>query len=206
MIILKSNIRKMFEDAGLGEFTIARNNTGNLSLVGPCGKELIAITNFPVGTKLSKEERTIAIEEYITPMLTEHSATIRELILAKEAETNTTVRLDNIMADLKKDHYIVSADKRGYNGKALDFNTSIKTNSKDPEYSLQIQHLNADSGKHEQSVEFSGKSKEALLHAHNRTSEMILLLDTITVTKLTLLADVKLVENVTKRLVKECSI
>jgi len=83
MLQLKSQTKELFDKAGLGEFTIGRNSLNNLAIVGPCGKAIVEVTNFPVGTKLSKDERNITINEYLIPTLKAHSAIILDMIKFK---------------------------------------------------------------------------------------------------------------------------
>lgn len=95
MLQLKSSTKQMFLDAGLEGFTIGRNNSNHLAIVGPCGKDIVEVTNFPVGTKLTLTERKIAIEEYIEPTLKKHSKVILDMIKFKELE----VKADKAVKD-----------------------------------------------------------------------------------------------------------
>ena len=84
MLQLKSQVKELFNKAGLSEFTIGRNHSNNLAIVGPCGRPIVEVTNFAVGTKLSKTERDISIKEYIIPTLTAHASIITDMIRFKQ--------------------------------------------------------------------------------------------------------------------------
>ena len=46
MLQLKSEVKELFNKAGLGEFTVGRNRLNHLSIVGPCGESIVEITDF----------------------------------------------------------------------------------------------------------------------------------------------------------------
>ena len=99
MLNLKNETKELFKKAGLENFTISRKQNGCLELVGDCGKPLVQITNFSVGSKLTKKEREICIDDYIQPALTKHSKSILELVDAKKDEK----RLEEIVETAKED-------------------------------------------------------------------------------------------------------
>ncbi len=115
MLQLKAATKQMFIDAGLEGFTIGRNALNNLAIVGPCGKAIVEVTNFAVGTKLTKAERDIAIADYLEPTLTKHSAVILDMIKFKEIEVTTKEAVemavslesgkDKIKANMSQDGY-----------------------------------------------------------------------------------------------------
>ena len=94
MLNLKNETKELFKKAGLENFTVARNNSGYLVLVGECGKSLAEITNFTVGSKLTKKEREICIDDYITPALAKNAKLILGLIKAKEDEKKAIETFD----------------------------------------------------------------------------------------------------------------
>ena len=147
MLILKNILKPIFDEAGLEGFTVARDGNGWLSLVGICGKTLATITNFPVGSKLTKQERDIAIADYIQPAIFDHKDTIYALIKAKAAVRFKQTEMD----DFKDEHSaayrlhtsfvgygsnstrmvtgeLVSADKSGQEGRILFYPETDTTN------------------------------------------------------------------------------
>ena len=86
MILLKNEVKDIFTKYGLDNFTVGRNSNGYLDLVGDCGKPLVQITNFAIGSKLTKKEREICIDDYIIPTLSKHAASVKKLIDAKKDE------------------------------------------------------------------------------------------------------------------------
>jgi len=118
MLQLKSQVKELFDKAGLGEFTIGRNALNNLAIVGPCGKAIVEVTNFSVGTKLSKTERDISIKEYIIPTLTAHAGIILDMIKFKQAMTDAEdAVLEFAKVTREKEEIIVTHDFTGYQTK-----------------------------------------------------------------------------------------
>jgi hypothetical protein len=149
MLILKSTVKDIFTKAGLEDFTVGRDNAGYLNIVGPCGKSLVSITNFSIGSKLTKAERDICINEHIIPVLDAHKATIIDLIKDKEDEVKTKATFDayaeseekkgyRVTFRLTSDYGIVDIVKKNYYGNVcfgledeenyLDIGYSSKTN------------------------------------------------------------------------------
>ena len=126
MLKLKSQIKDMFKTAGLEDFTIGRDVNGNLAIVGPCGKDIIQVTNFSVGSKLTNEERSIAIDEYIEPTLSKHAAIIADMIKYREIENKANEAVQDAVADEKAVHKTnCQATKSGYGDDKHDFTSSI---------------------------------------------------------------------------------
>ncbi len=115
MLTLRSETKQIFADAGLPDFTIGRNSLNHLAIVGPCGKPIVEVTNFPVGAKLTKGEREITINDYLTPILTEHAEAIQSMIKFKalEAETKATVEAA-VKAENEKDKIKAAMAQSGY--------------------------------------------------------------------------------------------
>ena len=115
MLTLRSETKQLFADAGLPEFTIGRNTLNHLAIVGPCGKPIVEVTNFPVGSKLTKGEREITINDYLTPILLEHAKVIQAMIKFKtlEAETKETVEAA-VDAESGKDKIKAQMAQSGY--------------------------------------------------------------------------------------------
>jgi len=102
MLMLKNEVKDLFKKAKLDEFTVGRDGAGFLNIVGPCGKPLVPITNFSIGSKLTKAEREICIDDHIQPVLKAHTKTILDLIDAKNKE-KTLLEAANKMIDSFKD-------------------------------------------------------------------------------------------------------
>jgi len=118
MLQLKSQVKELFNKAGLSEFTIGRNHSNNLAIVGPCGRPIVEVTNFAVGTKLSKTERDISIKEYIIPTLTAHAAIILDMIKFKQAMTDAEdAVLEFAKVTREKEEIVVTHDFTGYQTK-----------------------------------------------------------------------------------------
>jgi len=126
MLQLKSQTKELFDKAGLGEFTIGRNELNNLAIVGPCGKSIVEVTNFSVGTKLSKDERTIAINEYLIPTLNAHSAIILDMITFKQAKDDAEDKLNEEVVKVRETGKQVGLDWSGYN-EFKKFSISVKS-------------------------------------------------------------------------------
>ena len=115
MLQLKAATKQMFIDAGLEGFTIGRNNQNNLAIVGPCGKDIVEVTNFPVGTKLSKVERDIAISDYIEPTIIKHAAIILDMIKFKELEVKAHDAVKSaVEAENANPKVVASMSQSGY--------------------------------------------------------------------------------------------
>ena len=138
MLQLKSAIREMFKDQGLGDFTIGRNAKHNLAIIGPCGKQIVEVTNFPVGATLTKDQRSIAIDEYIRPTLVDHSKAILDMIKFKEKQMEAeTVLADAIKAENDKPRTEALMAQTGYQGYHI-FNGSVKVYITDDEDDNQV--------------------------------------------------------------------
>ena len=84
MLLLKNEMKDEFDRLGLSILTISRSDNKYLYITGPCGKELLQITDFPVSSKLTKTERKIAKDDYAIPMLHANEKVIKDYI--KEVE------------------------------------------------------------------------------------------------------------------------
>ena len=119
MLQLKSQVKELFDKAGLGEFTIGRNPMNNLAIVGPCGKAIVEVTNFSVGTKLSKTERDISINEYIIPTLNAHTGIILDMIKFKQEMTDADDAVETYAkATREKEGICISHSFTGYGTKS----------------------------------------------------------------------------------------
>ena len=87
MLILKNEVKEEFDKVGLSNLTVARSEGGYLYIVGPCGKKIVQVTDFPVRSKLAKKEREIAIKDYIVPVLNANEADIKDYIKAEEEKS-----------------------------------------------------------------------------------------------------------------------
>ena len=126
MLKLKSQVKDIFKTSGLEDFTIGRDCNGYLAIVGPCGKDIVQVTNFSVGSKLTNEERTIAIEEYIEPTLTKHAHVIVDMIKFREAEVKAEDAVVAAVLDETKVHKTkAQASKSGYGFDNHDYTSSI---------------------------------------------------------------------------------
>ena len=122
----------MFKEAGLGEFTVGRNAANNLAIVGPCGKDIVEVTNFPVGSKLTTTERDIAVEEYIKPTLAKHAAVIIDMIKYREAEIKADAAVKDALKNETATHKTsCKASKSGYGDDKHDFISSITHTERD---------------------------------------------------------------------------
>jgi len=108
MLMLKNEVKDLFKSAKLNDFTVGRDSVGHLNIVGPCGKPLVAITNFSIGSKLTKAEREICVDDHIKPVLAAHTKTILELIKAKEEQVKTSEAYDVAKKSAQADGYSVS--------------------------------------------------------------------------------------------------
>ncbi len=132
MLILRNQTKELFDKAGLSEFTIGRNSANNLAIVGPCAKSIVSITNFAVGTKLSKAEREITINDYLIPALTAHSKIIVNMIrLKQEKEDADKAVLDFAQAIREKDKISVSHSFNYSNNSIYDVSLSTGKELKD---------------------------------------------------------------------------
>ena len=132
MLKLKSQVKGLFTEAGLSEFTIGRNYDSYLAIVGPCGKEIIEVTNFSVGSKLTNEERKIAIEEYIIPTLTKHSKVIIDMIKFRQIELDAEQAVAVAIGKEKAAHGTTAhATKYGYGIDSYSYTSSIIFSEKD---------------------------------------------------------------------------
>jgi len=107
MLMLKNEVKDLFKKAKLDDFTVGRDNSGYLNIVGPCGKPLVPITNFSIGAKLTKAEREICIDDHIKPVLAAHTKTILDLIDAKESEAILLDASNVIIKTAKDDGYLI---------------------------------------------------------------------------------------------------
>ena len=132
MLKLKSQVKDMFKAAGLEDFTIGRDTNGNLAIVGPCGRDIVQVTNFSVGSKLTNEERSIAIDEYIEPTLVKHAHVILDMIKYREAEIKAEDAVADALENEKTTHKTsCKASKSGYGENVYEFTSSITHTEKD---------------------------------------------------------------------------
>jgi len=118
--MLKSAVKDLFKKAGLEDFTVGRDSAGFLNIVGPCGKSIVSITNFPVGSKLSKMEREIAINEHIIPVLDMHSKSILDLIVKNKLKDDNYDVLVGFTKAQSIDGFIFESGTDGYMSTSKD--------------------------------------------------------------------------------------
>jgi len=168
MLQLKSQVKELFDKAGLSEFTIGRNSLNNLAIVGPCGKAIVEVTNFAVGTKLSKTERDISIAEYIIPTLTAHAGIILDMIKFKQAMTDAEdAVLEYVKVTREKENVSVTHDFTGYQSKDK-YSVSVSTPDHDD---IDIKTKINDKG--EPKVVVSGSGTKEIKILTKRADEML---------------------------------
>jgi len=131
MIVLKRDVNKLFTAKGLPELTVDIQN-GVLCIVGrACGKPVMQINGVVPKQTMTKEVRSIVMEDYIIPVLTTFEKEFKKFIKAKmlvktlsdaqEAAKNATcnIKIPKITADPHgynlKQHFII----RTSNGNAI---------------------------------------------------------------------------------------
>jgi len=168
MLQLKSQIKELFDKAGLSEFTIGRNNMNNLAIVGPCGKAIVEVTNFSVGTKLSKTERDISIAEYIIPTLDAHAAIILDMIKFKQAMTDAEdAVLEFAKVTREKEEVTVKHDFSGYQTKEKYYAGVSTRETDDIKISIYI------STEGEPTVRIAGSDTKEIKALTKRADEML---------------------------------
>ena len=81
MILLTKEINERLDFIGLPDLTVMRNEAGTLDLVGKeCGKSILRLSTMPISKKLTVNERTIIIEDYVVPVVVKHSKKLITLV------------------------------------------------------------------------------------------------------------------------------
>jgi hypothetical protein len=132
MILLKNEVKDLFEKAGIPELTVSRGIEGYLTIVGKeCGQLIMTISQVTVPRTMNKATRKIIIDDYLVPALTKYSKDFVNMVKAKkkakQAKKALSDELKNIEA-LGYDHSYYSAIKfRGLNGSAIKFGYFLNT-------------------------------------------------------------------------------
>jgi len=80
MILFRKEAEKILKDHGFSEdFTVSRVGK-YIWLVGKCGKTILQVSDLEVGSKLSKTERELLIEDYLYPNVIMKKAKLDKLL------------------------------------------------------------------------------------------------------------------------------
>ena len=110
MLKLKSVTKKLFKDVGLSDITVGRDNSGYISLVGvECNKPVLTIGSIQVGTKLSKVESEIVINEYIIPTLDKYAEDIRMYVDRTKHLAKNLIEQEELYKTLKSTSNLTSS-------------------------------------------------------------------------------------------------
>jgi hypothetical protein len=108
MLILKKEIKDIFKSLGMPEGLTVTRGAGRganfISISGQCGAPILTITKVEVGTKLTKTEREILIDDYIVPAIKNNKKNILKYI-----EKLKDTKVDDRIAELKS-NYKLSVD------------------------------------------------------------------------------------------------
>jgi len=204
MLILRNQTKELFDKAGLGEFTIGRNSSGYLAIVGPCSKPIVSITNFSVGTKLSKAERDITINDYLIPALAAHSKIILNMIkLKQEKEDAEKAVLDFAQTIREKDNLIVSHNFN-YNDKSIyDVSLSTWRELKDSKIKVSMEQHG---GERKDKVIIEAKDTTSTKALVKDADKMILTLNKLSALKETHSKSILDFDKAEQSMIKECAL
>jgi len=143
MILFRKEAEKILKDYGFSEdFTVSRIGK-YIWLVGKCGKEIMQISDLEVGSKLSKTERELLIEDYLYPN-----------IIMKKAKLDKLIDLEKKIKHIKEQLEIIKEKENvyidiSYNYTIDETHKTLYVNIKDTSYRAQIKE---DIETHEQFV------------------------------------------------------
>ena len=201
MLILRNQTKELFDKAGLSEFTIGRDSVNNLAIVGPCAKSIVSITNFAVGTKLSKAERDITINDYLIPALTAHSKIIVNMIkLKQEKEDAEKAVLDFVQTIREKDKINVS-HSFNYSSNSV-YTMSLSTGEKLKDSHIRVK-TNQD-GKDEVSIE--AKDTTTIKALVKDADKLIVVLNKLSALKKAHSKSIIKFDEAEKSMIKECAL